>query len=231
MPAASGNNSSNSSSPKVGRAKLGRPFGIVAGDGNAERRQAECRCDNDRQDDDRKSDRPARQQALAQQEQQDRHKPDRQHDPVDAAELSDKRDQAIEEIASAAGNAEQARQLRHDDGQARACLEADQNAVADQAHQHAEPENPGDQAEHGNGQRRQARDLRIADRVAAGERADRARRSSARSPRSVRPRAAATSRAARSRCRRAYSRRRRPAAATRQARHRPATPGSRRRRA
>ena len=98
-------------------------------------------------DDHGKPDRLARQKPLAEQQQQDRHKPDRQHDPVDAAELAGELDQAIEEIVPAAGDAEQARQLRHDDGQARAGLEADQNAVADQAHQHAEPENPGDQAE------------------------------------------------------------------------------------
>jgi len=52
-------------------------------------------------------------------------------------------------------------------------LEADQNAVADQAHQHAEPEDPGDQAERRNGKGRNARNLRIADRVARGERSDR----------------------------------------------------------
>ena len=38
-----------------------------AGDGNAERRQAKQRCDNNRQDNDGKSDRPARQQAFAEQ--------------------------------------------------------------------------------------------------------------------------------------------------------------------
>ena len=94
---------------------------------------------------------------------------------MNAADLSDKRDQAIEEITTAAGNAEQARQLRHNDGQPRTGLEADQNAVADQPHQQAEPEEPGDQAKSRDGKGSNTRNLGIADRIARREGSDRSR--------------------------------------------------------
>ena len=227
MPAARGNNSSNSSSPKVGKPKLGSPFGISPVTATPSAGSPKHCRNEDGQDDNGKPNRSSRQEPCTKQQQRDRCKPDRQHDPVNAAELSDKRDQAIEEIMTAAGNAEQARQLRHDDGQPRAGLEADQDAVADQPHQHAEPEEPGDQAKSRDGKGSNTRNLGVADRIARREALRPKPRSSARSPRSGRPQAGATSRAAHSRCRPAYSRRRRPAAAGRRAPHRPATPGSR----
>ena len=68
----------------------GNPFGISPVTGNPSAGRPSTVADNDRQDHDRQSDRPARQPAFAEQQQQDRDKPDRQHEPVDAAELSDK---------------------------------------------------------------------------------------------------------------------------------------------
>src|SRR4030095_10055295 len=136
MPAASGNSSSNSSRPKVGRTKLGSPLGIspVTATPSAGRPNPVATM-IDRMTT-ASATGPPRKRPRAEQEQQDRHQPDRQHDPVDAVELPDQRDQAIEEIAPAAGNAKQTRQLRHDDGEPGASLEADQNAIADQAYQH-----------------------------------------------------------------------------------------------
>ena len=59
-------------------------------------------------------------------------------------------------------HAEQARQLSHRDRQASAGLEPHQNAVADQLYQHAQPQQPGDQAEGRDRERRKAGDLCIA---------------------------------------------------------------------
>lgn len=88
--------------------------------------------------------------------------------------LPDQLDDTIEEIVAAASDAEQARQLAHDDGEPRPGLEADQNAVADQPDEHAELEQPGEEAQNSHREGSQARDLGIAHRIAAGERADRA---------------------------------------------------------
>ena len=57
-------------------------------------------------------------------------------------ELADEQQCPFKEIVSAAGNAEQARQLGHHDRQPGAGLEANQDTVADQAHEHAQAEQP-----------------------------------------------------------------------------------------
>ena len=85
-------------------------------------------------------------QALAEHEQQDRDDADGEHQIVDLAELAGQQHGPLEEIVPAAGHAEQARQLGHGDGQPGAGLEADQDAVADQLHERAQPQQPGDQA-------------------------------------------------------------------------------------
>jgi hypothetical protein len=67
---------------------------------------------------------------------------------------------------SAARHAEQAWQLGHGNGQPGAGLEADQDAVADQLHKDAQPEQPGQQAEHGHRECGEAGDLCVVLRIA-----------------------------------------------------------------
>ncbi len=110
-------------------------------------------------------------------------------------------------------------------------LEADEDAVADQLDQRAQPQQPGDQAERRHGEGGEAGDLRVALRVPVGHRADRAgdhqRDGGGRPDRQLARRA--EQRVAEPA--QTGSRRRRPAAAGRQASHRRARPGSRRPRA
>ena len=89
------------------------------------------------------------------------------------AELPGKQQRPLEEIVPAAGHAEQARQLGHGDGQPGAGLEADEDAVADQLHQHAQPQQPGEQAKRGHGEGGEAGNLRVALRVPFGHRTHR----------------------------------------------------------
>ncbi|MGY4460652.1 hypothetical protein ACVWYI_004612 [Bradyrhizobium sp. LB13.1] len=109
---------------------------------------------------------------YADQQQQQCDRADRQHQRVDLAELPCQLDGPVEEIVAAAGDTKQARQLAHDDGESRSCLEPDQDAVADEAHEHAELEQPGDEAQHRYGEGRETCDLRITRRITAGERPD-----------------------------------------------------------
>ena len=102
--------------PKGRHGKTRQPTRDVAGDGDASRRKTQQRRDGDRRRYDGEAHRLTWQKPLAKQEQQDRHKPDRQHDPVDTAKLACELDQALEEIVPATGDPEQAWQLRHDDG-------------------------------------------------------------------------------------------------------------------
>ena len=156
-------------------AKLGSPLGMLPVTGMPCAGRAKQGRNKDRQGDDDEPDGLTRQKARAKQEQRDRHEPDRQNDPMDIAELAEEPDQAIEEIVPTAGDPEEAGQLRHDDGEPGAGLEANQNAVADQAHQHAEPEDPGNQAQDRHGKGRHAGNLRVSDRIACRQRPDRAR--------------------------------------------------------
>ena len=100
-----------------------------------------------RQRDNAERDRLPRQQALAEDEQQDRDDSDGQNEDLHLAELPGEQQRPLEKIVAAARHAEQAWQLGHGDGQAGAGLEADQDAVADQLHQDAQPQQPGEQAE------------------------------------------------------------------------------------
>ena len=74
----------------------------------------------------------------------------------------------------AAGNAEQARQLGHHDGQAGAGLEPDEDAVADELDQRAQPQGPRKQAKQGHGEPGEAGDLPVAHRIAPRHLRDRA---------------------------------------------------------
>jgi hypothetical protein len=62
---------------------------------------------------------------------------------------------------SAASDAEQARQLRHRDRQSGAGLESHEDAVADQPHQHAQPQEPRDEAKEGHHAGSEAGDLDV----------------------------------------------------------------------
>jgi hypothetical protein len=67
-----------------------------------------------------------------------------------------------------AGDAKQARQLRHGDSQAGADLEADQYAVADQLDQGTQSKPPRHQAERGQRETGKTCNLRITLRIAVG---------------------------------------------------------------
>ena len=97
---------------------------------------------------------------------------DGKHEVMRLAELPGKQHGPFEKIVPAAGHAKQARQLGHGDGQPRAGLEAHEDAVADQLDEHAQPQQPGDQAKRRHGEACQAGDLRIALRVAIRHRPD-----------------------------------------------------------
>ena len=62
-------------------------------------------------------------------------------------ELPGQQENAFEKVVAPAFDAKETRQLRHRDGQAGAGLEAHKDAVADQLHQHAQPQQPGEKAE------------------------------------------------------------------------------------
>ena len=131
-----------------------------------ERRKPKQRCSNDRQRDNAERDRLSGQQAFAEHEQPDRDDADGENEEVRLAELPGKQQDPLEKIVPAARHAEQARQLGHGDGQSRAGLEAHEDAVADQLHQHAQPQQPGDQAKRRHREGCEAGDLRVTLRVA-----------------------------------------------------------------
>ena len=86
----------------------------------------------------------------------------------DLADLPGEQEHPLEKVMTAAGDAKQARQLGHGDGQTRAGLEADENAVADQFHQRAQPQEPREQAERRYSEGREAGNLCVALRVPFG---------------------------------------------------------------
>lgn len=66
---------------------------------------------------------------------------------------------------ASACHAEQAWKLCHGNGEARTCLETDQNTVADQPDQDTQPKRPGDEGKSGDGECRKACDLGVAQRI------------------------------------------------------------------
>ncbi len=154
---------------EAGQLESRQAFRDLSGDGYAHGRKPEQGCDQDRQGHDGEPDRPARQQPLTQQQEQDRNNSNGQSQQMDIAELARNPDRPVEEVVAAAGDSQQARQLAHDDGEPGPRLEADQNAVADQSHENAELEDPGDQAKHRYRACGEARDLRVSDRVSSGQ--------------------------------------------------------------
>ena len=133
-------------------------------------------------------------------------------------------------MLAAALDAEELRQLRHGDRQRRAGLEAEQDGLADEVDQRAQPQQPRQHAHRGHDERGQRGDVRPARRVAAGhagdgdadEHRDRRRGADRQLARGAEQRVERARRPGSSRCR--------TAAATRPATHRRATPGCRRRR-
>ena len=99
------------------QARRRQPLRNFPGDGDAKGWQAEQCRQRDRQRHHRQPDRPARQPALAQQQQQDRNGADQQHRPIDLAKLTRQPDRPIEEVVAAARDAQQTRQLAGDDGE------------------------------------------------------------------------------------------------------------------
>ena len=90
------------------------------------------------------------------------------------AKLRGQQHEPLEKIVAAAPYAKKTRQLGHRDGQGRAGFEADEDTVADQFHQPAEPQQPGNEAEERYNETREAGDLRIVNRVSRRHGPDRA---------------------------------------------------------
>ena len=108
---------------------------------------------------------------LAEDDQPDRDDTDDENDVMHLAELPGKKHDPVKEIMAPACHAKQTWQLGHGDGQAGAGLEAHQDTVADQLHQRAQPQQPGEQAKAGHREGCEARNLRIALRIAVRHRA------------------------------------------------------------
>ena len=81
---------------------------------------------------------------------------------MNLGELPGQQEGSFKEIVAAALHAEQAWQLGHGDGQAGAGLEAHQDAVADQLHERAQTQQPGEETKHGDSKSCEAGDLRVA---------------------------------------------------------------------
>src|SRR5262245_58168624 len=81
------------------------------------------------------------------------------------AKLSDKEYGPFKEIVPAAGQTKQTWQLGHCDGQGRASLESDENAVADQFDERTQSQCPGEQTKHSHSKSRETGNLGIALRV------------------------------------------------------------------
>ena len=116
---------------------------------------------NDRQRDNPKRDRFSRQQAFAEYDERDRDDPDDENEVLHLTELPGEQESPFEKIVTPAFHAKQARQLRHRNSQAGAGLETHKNAVADQLYQHAQPQQPGEQAERCHREGSEAGNLRV----------------------------------------------------------------------
>jgi hypothetical protein len=138
------------------------------GDRHTQRRQSEDRRHDDRQRHHAQCDRLARQTLCAGKQQENGDNTDSNNDELRLADLRSQKPKPLEEIMATALHAKQTWQLGHGDGQARADLEADEDAVADQFDQHAQPQGPGDQAQRRHREGGEAGDLHVALRIAVG---------------------------------------------------------------
>ena len=132
------------------------------------RRKPQQGSGNDRQHDNPERNRFSRQQPFADYDQPERDDADGKNEILHMAELPGQQKRALEKVVTAAFHAEQAWQLGHGYGQARAGLEAHKDAVADQFHQHAQPQQPRKQAERRNSKGSEAGNLRISLHISAG---------------------------------------------------------------
>ena len=95
-----------------------------------------------RSDHDHKRNGPPWKSAFAGKQDCDREESDRKYQVLNLPQLAQQQHRTFEKIVPAAGNAEKARQLSHNDRQSGASFEPDQDAVADQAHQDAQTKKP-----------------------------------------------------------------------------------------
>ena len=133
----------------------------VPGDWHPKRGKPKHGGGDDRQCNDAERDGLAWQQAFAEHQQHDRDDADGKYEVVGLADLPGEQHGPLEKIMPAAGHANQARQLGHRDGEARAGLEADQDAVADQLYERAQSQQPSDQTKYRHREAGEACDLRI----------------------------------------------------------------------
>ena len=97
-----------------------------------------------------------------------RHNADDKNEVLHLTELPGQQKRALKKIVAAALHAEQAWHLGHSYGQSRTGLEAHKDAIADQFHQHAQPQQPRKQAERRNSKGSEAGNLRISLHISAG---------------------------------------------------------------
>ena len=104
-------------------------------------------------------DRAARQEFLPQQQHRQRGETEGQHGEVGVGELAPQDGDALEEAFPAPLDPEQLGQLGHGDRQRRAGLEAEQDGLADEVDERAQPQEPRQRAHAGDDQRGQRRDV------------------------------------------------------------------------
>src|SRR6185369_129843 len=92
---------------------------------------------------------------LPEQQQRERAQPETEHGDIGVAELPPEHPDAFEEVFATPRDAEELRHLCHGDGQRGARLEAEQDGLADEAHQGAESQQPGEHADGGEHERAQ----------------------------------------------------------------------------
>ena len=143
----------------------GQASGNISRDRHPKRGKPKHGSGDDRQRHNAERNRFAWQQALAEHQQHDRDEADRKYEVAGLAELPGEQHSPLKKIMPSAGHANQARQLGHRDGQPRTGLESDQHAVADQLYEHAQSQQPGDQAKHRHREAGEAGDLRIVLRI------------------------------------------------------------------
>ena len=84
--------------------------------------------------------------------------------------MPDKQGSPFEKIMPSALHPKETWQLRHGNRQSGPSLEAHEDAVANQFHEHAKSKGPGNQAKQGHGEARQAGNLSVALSIAARHR-------------------------------------------------------------
>jgi hypothetical protein len=112
------------------------------------------------------------QQAVSHHQQHERGRGDGEDGRARGSELVREAREPPEEMVASAGDTERARELRHRDADTRTGLEAEQDRVADEARELAQPKRPGRDGEPGDEQRDERRYRRETLRVAGSHRRD-----------------------------------------------------------